>query len=154
LGYKPVYSQDAGLLDIVMLPPQEMKNPGKIYVKDSLILQNDQGLGIHVYDKTDPSHLVNKGFIRIKGNLEISLRNQHIYANSFTDLVIIDISNWSSVKEIKRIPDAFYAGSHQSVAQTYIPVPESGVYYECPQWNEGIHVGWEKDSVYQFCFNY
>src|SRR5690606_26387350 len=99
LGYKPVFTVDSSILKISVTSPQQVKNPGKIYVKGNLIFQNDLGSGIHVIDNTVPSVAANIGFIKILGNSEISIKGNMLYANSFTDLVVVDISDWQNVKE-------------------------------------------------------
>lgn len=78
MGYRAVYSQDPELLKVSFMPPQEMKRPGKIYVMGNMILQNDIGSGIHVFNKTNPSQLSKHGFIRINGNHELSVKQNHI----------------------------------------------------------------------------
>ena len=151
LGYVPVYSNDPGLLAITVDTPRAMKYPGKIYVKDNLIFQNDQGFGIHVFDKSIPSSPKNIGFISLRGNLEISIKGNYLYANSYGDLVVVDISNWRQLKEIQRIKDAFWQGRNayaQNPNYLYIPPPERDVYYKCIDPSKGILAGWTQDSIY------
>ena len=151
LGYKPVFTVDSSILKIAVTTPQPVKNPGKIYVKGNLIFQNDLGSGIHVIDNTVPSAAANIGFIKILGNSEISIKEDILYANSFTDLVVVDISDWQHVKELKRMKGAFSQGAQAGSypAYNFIPLPERGVYYECFGYNP-THVltGWVKDSVF------
>jgi hypothetical protein len=148
VGYKPVYSTDSSLLHVQATGPQPVKFAGKIYVKGNLIFQNDLGSGVHVIDNTNPASAARIGFIRIIGNSEISIKGNYLYANSFTDLVVIDISNWQNVSEVKRMPNAFSQGS-------FIPLPEHGVYYECGQfYTNKFQTGWVKDSIYSSCGYY
>lgn len=150
-GYKPVFTVDSSILEIVATSPQAVKNPGKIYVKGNLVFQNDLGSGIHVIDNTVPSAAANIGFIKILGNSEISIKGNILYANSFTDLVVVDITDWQNVKELKRIKSAFIQGAQAGgyPVYNYIPLPERGVYYECPG-SDLTHIltGWVKDSVF------
>ena len=152
LGYKPVYSNDSSLLRVQATGPQPIIFPGKIYVKGNLIFQNEIGYGIHIIDNTISSAVKPIGFIQLRGNSEMSIKGNFLYANSYTDLVIVDISNWQNITEIKRIRNAFYQGGTMN-AYNFIPLPEHNVYYECANYNIGIHVGWIRDSVYQyFCY--
>ncbi len=149
-GYKPVFTVDSSILKISATSPQAVQNPGKIYVKGNLIFQNDLGSGIHVIDNTVPSAAANIGFIKILGNSEISIKGNTLYANSFTDLVVVDIADWQNVKELKRIKGAFNQGAQAGgyPVYNYIPVPERGVYYECAGYNlTHVLTGWVKDSV-------
>ena len=153
LGYKPVYSTDPSQFRVQSMAPQPVKVAGKIYVKDNLIYQNDIGWGVHIIDNTVPSAASRIGFIRVLGNSEMSIKGNFMYVNSFSDLVVIDISNWQNVREVKRMPQAFYAGS--AGYANFIPLPEHNVYFECPgYYNDKIQTGWVKDSVTVYnCYN-
>ena len=153
-GYKPVFSVDSSILKISAVGPQPVKFPSKIYVKGNLIFQNDLGSGIHVIDNTNPSAPNPVGFIKILGNSEISIKGNMLYANSFTDLVVVDVTDWQKVKEVKRIKEAFSQGAQTGGYPSYnfIPLPEHDVYYECT-WGFGNNIthiltGWVRDSVY------
>jgi len=151
-GYKPVYSNDPSLLRIYSDLPKDVKFAGKIYVKDNYIFQNDLGYGIHVIDNNNPSQAKRVGFIHIPGNSEISIKGNFLYANSFDDLLVIDITNWRNAVEVKRFQRAFSQGN-QAQPNFYIPLPEHQVYYECLSFGNGIQTGWIKDSIYNAnCF--
>jgi hypothetical protein len=150
-GYKPVYSQDSSLLGVKTEPARSVKNPGKIYALGNLIFQNEIGEGIHIIDKSNPSLLKNIGFLRIRGNTELSIKDQFIYANSYSDLVVLNVADWMHPVEIKRVQNAFIQGVHQTY-NLYLPPPEHRVYYECINVNKGIHTGWVKDSIDYGCY--
>ena len=147
-GYKPVYSTDPALLNVKVEAPRAVTNAGKIYVKDNLIFQNDIGYGIHVIDNSNPAQPKQAGFIRVNGSSEMSIKGNFMYVNSFTSLVVADVSDWKNVKEVKRIPNAFQHGYQQGRVSFIIPPPEHKVYYECSSYYEGVHTGWVRDSVY------
>jgi Uncharacterized conserved protein len=86
-GYKPVFSSDSSLLLVRALAPQPVKYPAKIYAKGHLVFQNDLGFGIHIIDNRDPSSPVRIGFLQLRGNSEMAIKDNYLYANSFTDLV-------------------------------------------------------------------
>ena len=150
LGYVPIYSQDPAIFGIYADTPRAVKYAGKIYVKDNLIFQNDYGFGIHVIDKSDPFNPKRIGFINLKGNLEMSIKGNLLYANSYSDLVVVDITNWRNPKEIQRIKDAFVKGNeaYYTYDYTFIPLPEKGVHYQCVDFRKGALSGWQKDSIY------
>ena len=154
LGYVPIYSQDPTIYNIYADTPRAVKNAGKIYVKGNLIFQNDYGYGIHIFDKTIPTSPKKIGFINMRGNLEMSIKGNLLYANSYADLVVVDISDWNNLKEVQRIKDAFYKG-YEAATMTYVfvPPPARGVYFECPDFRKGILTGWKQDSIYNnTCF--
>jgi hypothetical protein len=146
-GYKPVFSTDTSLLRVMADTARPVKWAGKIYAMNHLILQNELGEGIHVFDNANPAAIRNMGFIRLKGNSEMSIKGSFLYANSFTDLVIVDISNWRYPKEVRRLKNAFQQGGSVSGSYMFIPPPERNVYYECTGFGTGIQTGWEKDSI-------
>ena len=156
-GYKPVFSVDSTVLKITAEGPRPVKLPAKIYVKGNLIFQNDLGTGIHVIDNSNPSAPAPIGFIKILGNSEISIKGNMLYANSFQDLVVVDLADWQNVKEMKRIKNAFQQGATAGPypRYSYVPPPEHGVYFECTEPYEVTHIltGWVRDSVYDYnCF--
>ncbi len=151
-GYKPVYTTDSSILRITADTARAVKNAGKIYVIGNLILQNEIGAGVHVLDKTIPSQIKNIGFITIKGNTEISIKEGFLYANSFADLVVINITNWRQPAEVKRIKNAFAQGNNQPGFYNFIPLPEHNVYWDCTSTRAGFQTGWVKDSIYDNCY--
>jgi len=150
LGYKPVFSDDSSLLFVKALGPQPVKFPAKIYVKGTLLFQNDLGSGIHVIDNSNPSSPNRIGFIQLRGNSEMSIKGNFLYANSFTDLVVIDVTNWQTPTEVRRIRNAFSLGNS---VRYFIPLPEHNVYYDCQYLLYGkIQTGWIRDSVERHCY--
>jgi hypothetical protein len=146
LGYKPVYSNDSSILLPRLMTPQPVQHPGKIYVKGNLIFQNEVGDGIHVIDNSDPAAARRIGYIRLLGNTEMSIKGNFLYANSYVDLVIIDVYNWRHPIQVKRLKNAFQHGMTAGI-YNFIPLPEHRVNYECPNFYAGIQTGWIKDSI-------
>ena len=156
MGYIPVYSTDQNLIRIFADGPRAMRHPGKIYVKGNLIYQNDFGYGIHVIDKSIPSNPKKIGFIQLPGNVEISIKGNTLYGNSYDDLVVLDISDWHTVKEKQRIKHAFMKGNDaRNSNYLFVRPPENQVHYECYDPSKGVLIGWKKDSVYNnTCYFY
>lgn len=90
--------------------PHELVRPGKIYTKDNYLFINEIKTGIHVIDNSDPSNPKFVAFINIPGNGDLSVRNNILYADSYTDLVAIDISDPANAKEVSRVPNVFRNG--------------------------------------------
>ncbi|WP_128547291.1 LVIVD repeat-containing protein [Larkinella soli] len=91
-------------------PPRSLVNPGKIYTKDGFLFINEIKEGIHVIDNRNPSDPKMVSFLRIPGNGDMAVRNNVLYADSYMDLVALDISNPQGVRELKRIQDVFPNG--------------------------------------------
>ncbi len=77
--------------------PQPVVNPGKMCVLGNTIFLVETEKGIHIIDNSNPSSPVNKAFINIPGNEDIAVEGNILYADCFTDLIVIDISNPNNV---------------------------------------------------------
>lgn len=84
-----------------------LEKPGKIYYKDNYLYINEIMKGIHVYNNTNPAAPQYVGFINIPGNMDMVIRGTTMYADSYLDLVGIDISNPANVKEVARLKSVF-----------------------------------------------
>lgn len=68
-------------------------NPGKIFVSPDYLFIGEEGQGIHVVDNSNPEQPLNLAFINIPGNREYFFQNDMIYAESYYDVLKIDVSN-------------------------------------------------------------
>jgi hypothetical protein len=104
----PVYMSYEDLREAVKLKvARELENPGKIYFKDGYIFINEELKGIHIIDNRNPESPENIGFIEIPGNADIAIKNNTLYADSYIDLVAIDISDVNNPEEVSRVEDIF-----------------------------------------------
>ena len=87
--------------------PQIIEQTGKIYFKDSLIFLNEPFKGIHIINNTDPSNPQKTGYIKIPGNIDMAIKNNTLYADSYIDLVAFDISNPDHIREVNRTTNVF-----------------------------------------------
>ncbi len=106
--FKPVYMSYTDLRDAVKsTPSQELNEVGKVYYKDNFIYVNEVNKGIHVIDNTNPSSPQNVSFINIPGNIDMAVKGNILYADSYIDLVAIDISNPTNIAEVNRVTEVF-----------------------------------------------
>ncbi|MCU0469788.1 MAG: hypothetical protein MUF58_14410 [Arcicella sp.] len=101
------------------LPAQDLENPGKIYVKGNYLFINDIKKGIHVIDNTNPAAPRAVSFIQILGNIDIAVKDNLLYADSYTDLVTLDITNPNAVKEVSRTNEVFTSGQVDGIWWNY-----------------------------------
>ena len=137
----PVYLSYEGLRSAVkMTTARELNNPGKIYFKDNFIFINEKMAGVHVYDVSDPTNPQNKGFIEIPGNVDIAIKDNILYADSYVDLVSIDVSSFANIKEVGRVENIFP-----------YTLPTYDTKYPVAKLDEtkGVVTGWEVKSVRQ-----
>ena len=107
-GNAPVYMSYEDLRAAVAEEPGiDLTNPGKIYFKDNYIFIVEELKGIHVYDNTDPSSPVKKSFVTLPGVIDISISGYIMYADSYIDLVVLDVQNIDNIHEVGRIKDIF-----------------------------------------------
>jgi hypothetical protein len=118
--------------------PKQLEHPGKIYFKDNYLYINENSEGVHVIDNSDPTSPVNINFIEIPGNIDIAIRGNTLYADSFIDLVAIDISDPNNPVEISRLNDAF----PNVLPAVDISLPVYGL-----DFRKGVVVGWEKKDI-------
>lgn len=120
--YKPVYSTTAEIRTVIGIQEsKEVSNPGRIYVKGDLLLINEVGKGIHLFDNSNPANPINMSFINIPGNNDMAIVGNTLYADSFIDLVAIDITNLNDAKQVARLesffdPNQFYFYNNQDNA--------------------------------------
>ena len=106
--WTPVYKTDAEMRE----PPQyqaarALKNPGKIYFYKQYMIINEEKEGIHIIDNANVQAPQNKGFIKIVGNVDIAVKGDILYADSYTDLLAINISNVLQPQLTKRTEGVF-----------------------------------------------
>lgn len=135
----PVYMSYGELRSsVVEEAPRPLNNPGKIYFKDGYIFINENKEGVHVIDNTDPTDPNNVTFIKIPGNADIAIKGNTLFADSYVDLVAIDITDLHNIKEIGRMENAF---------PYTIPPFEYGYRTESINEDEGVVVGWKVKKI-------
>ncbi|MCY7357620.1 MAG: hypothetical protein LH609_09130 [Rudanella sp.] len=87
-----------------------LQDPGKIYTKDGFLFINEIKQGIHVIDNRNPESPKVVSFIRIPGNGDMAVRNNILYADSYMDLVALDIRDVTNIRQIKRVTNVFPSG--------------------------------------------
>ncbi len=92
---------------VKMVNQQDLVKPGKIYTIGNYIFINEIMKGVHVYNNANPASPVYVGFINIPGNVDLAVKNNIMYADSYIDLVAIDITDPSKAKEVGRIKSIF-----------------------------------------------
>ncbi|SFP67836.1 LVIVD repeat-containing protein [Parafilimonas terrae] len=92
--YKPVFKTLTQVrAGIASEAAQPVKVAGKIYLYKNYIFLNEPGAGIHVIDNSDPSNPKNISFINIPGNYDLAIKGNYLYADSYSDLVVLNIAD-------------------------------------------------------------
>ncbi|PKA98930.1 hypothetical protein B0O79_2625 [Flavobacteriaceae bacterium MAR_2009_75] len=93
---------------VAISEPVPIRESGKIYAYKDYVFVNDVNLGIHILDNSNPEVPQNVAFIKLEGNNDISIKDDRLYADSYGDLVIFDISDVNNIPTAKRIENAIY----------------------------------------------
>ncbi|MDW8297335.1 MAG: hypothetical protein RMJ97_10695 [Raineya sp.] len=135
-GYKPIYASEEQVNTISYLPPRPLENPGKIYVYGSYLFVGEKGKGVHIFNNANPFNPIAVGFLEIFANNDIAIKNNYLFADNASDLVVLDIANPNEIRLVSRKTNVISDNNFQ------IP-PERG-YFECVDNKKGIVIGWEK----------
>ncbi|SIQ89042.1 LVIVD repeat-containing protein [Maribacter ulvicola] len=121
--------------------PVPVVSSGKIYAYGNYIFINDVNKGFHVIDNQNPSSPKSIAFITLEGNNDISIKDDKIYADSYGDLVIFDISDINNITIIARIVNAIYNNGIWAADAEY---PQADFYeYGAIDYDRDIIIGWE-----------
>lgn len=126
-GVKPVASRD-------------LINPGKIYFKDDYLFIVEEFEGVHIFNNQNPADPQSVGFIEIPGNVDIAIKENTLYADSYIDLVAIDISDINNPEEVSRVKGV--------LPYTLPPVDEDYRIAEVDE-EKGVITRWEIKKVRQ-----
>lgn len=133
---KPLVMSQAEFEDSVdIIVPQPIEESGKIYAYQNYIFINDKYKGVHVIDNSDPNNPQKIAFIKIAGNVDISIKDNYLYADSITDLVVLDISDIQNIEIVNRLKD---------VLRDNVVWPTADIFeWENINYEDNILVGWE-----------
>ena len=95
--------------------PREIKTAGKIYTYKKLLFINEPNVGIHIIDNRDKTNPIPKAFIRLYGNVDIAVKDGFLYADSFMDLVVLNIQDLENIKVVKRVNSTFAYDEYQII---------------------------------------
>lgn len=117
--------------------PRDIQESGKIYFKDDYIFINEPFEGIHVINNAMPASPRKVAFYEIYGNVDMAIRGDILFADSYIDLIALDISDLLNPVEVGRIENVF---------PEVLPAGEGDLPWA---WQEidrdkGVIVGWEK----------
>jgi hypothetical protein len=96
------------------------------------------GKGIHVIDNSDPANPQMVCFYEIMGNVDMAIRGNILFADSYIDLVAIDITNIDKPVEINRIENVF---------PEVVPEGDKWYPYAMVDKSKGVIVDWEVKTV-------
>ena len=107
--YEPILmSREKMEASVLMVEPQIMEEPGKIYLKDNIIFVNDKYKGFHLYNNQNPTNPFLIKFLQIPGATDIAIKGNIFYINQATDLIALTYNeNTKSILLTERIKNIF-----------------------------------------------
>jgi hypothetical protein len=133
-GKRPIYIPLSELGAIKNLPPQTIGQTGTIFLRDTLFFMLEFKKGIHVFNILDTMNTAALTFWNIPAITDFTISGNRIYADSWRDLVTIDISDLYQIKEVSRNKDTF---------QPVLYPPLYDGIFECVDESKGVLIGWQ-----------
>lgn len=118
--------------------PVEITKPGKMYFKDNFLFVNEVGKGIHVIDNSNPATPEKVVFYEIMGNVDMAISGNILFADSYIDLVSIDISDINNPKEVGRLLNIF---------PEVVPEGDRWFPYAMVDNSKGVIVDWKVETI-------
>lgn len=131
-----VISKTEFAASVDIITPRPIDESGKIYTYKDYIFINDKYEGIHVIDNSNPQQPKKISFIKIPGNVDISVKDDFLYADSLMDLVVLDISDLNNIQQVNRLKNVLYNN-------VFWPMGADIFEYEGYDYETEILVGWE-----------
>lgn len=96
--FQPVYKTKAQVkAEAKSGPAISVTNPGKLFVRGNYAFLSELDKGVHIIDFSNPAAPRNIAFVNIPGSVDLAVRGNYLYADCYTDLVTIDISDPQNV---------------------------------------------------------
>ncbi|MFX0558516.1 LVIVD repeat-containing protein [Maribacter sp. CXY002] len=119
-----------------VVSPLPINESGKIYAYKDYIFINDKYKGVHVIDNRVPSSPQKIAFIKIAGNVDISIKDDYLYADSLMDLIVLDVSDINNISIVSRM---------ENVLRDNVIWPAQADFFESGEidYATEVLVGWE-----------
>lgn len=118
--HEPVYMSWKDLRAAIKSEPaRPIAKRGKIHIRGTYLFINEPNKGIHVFDNANPAAPKALAFLNIPGNVDLAVRGNHLFADSFVDLVALDISALPAIAEVNRQVDVFPYDPYQTTDGQY-----------------------------------
>ncbi len=107
-GNKPIYLSFEDMRDgIKSIPAEDLKQTGKMYFYNNYVFVNEYLKGIHIIDNSDPSNPQNIKFVEIPGNIDMVIKDNYLYVDSYVDFVVLNINDIENIFEAFRVENVF-----------------------------------------------
>lgn len=107
--------------------PHHVMLTGKIFVKGQYILISEKGKGVHFIDNSNINAPKNMGFLQVYGNVDIAVKGNTLYLDSYNDLLFFDITDMTNPVRIGKNENIFkYNPIYTNVTKDSVAVSFKG----------------------------
>jgi len=138
MGKAPIYLPTSDLNDIGSLPAQPVIQSGPIFLIGDFFYMIETGKGIHIFDISDDQTENSLVFIKIPAVTDFTIDGNFLYADSWKDLVSLDITDIYNVILLNRTENVF--------DPFLFPQLFNGP-FECFDESKGAIIGWEDKAL-------
>lgn len=105
----PVFEKMSNVRKLMtsVLAPQPLEQTGKIYIFKDFLFINEPMKGIHIFNNANPANPTALSFLSIPGNVDMAVKDNVLYADSYVDLLTFDLSNPANPTLLHRIEETF-----------------------------------------------
>ncbi len=117
---------------VALTNPTTIGTSGKIYIVNNLLFINELHKGFHIYNNSDPTNPRLLKFLEAPGSTDLAIRENMIYINQATDLIVVQYNEGSSDVSLKK-----------RIANTFPPLrsPDGFDAYDIPE--NSVVVDWK-----------
>lgn len=126
-------------------PPKEYNEAGKIIQYGDHLFINEPNEGIHIVNNADPLAPENLLFINLPGSKDMVVIENHLYADMYSALVVLDISDLENPVLIDdfTVEDVFFHNPYDVIPLSFSSQNFTYFKYENIDNSKGIVTGWE-----------
>lgn len=129
-------------MDITATEPRNLAQAGKIYIYQEYLFIVESGAGIHIINNANPAAPQNVAFLPVAGCVDVAVRNDMLYVDSFYDLLAFDLGDPSKPALSCRINDAFDFDNWTLIGGYSTDLPFTELDPE-----KGVIVGWTQKEI-------
>jgi hypothetical protein len=135
VSYEPIFMSydEFRSIPVQLQSPRPLEKVGKIYFYNRYLFVNEINKGIHIINNANPANPIQVGFLNVVGNVDMAISGNILYADSYTDLLVIDMTVVTNPQLLQRIQNTF---NKQIFGDNGYADP-----------NYGIVVGWKEKEV-------
>ena len=121
---KPIIKSLAEIrADIKVTSARATNSDGEIYVAGNYLYYIAQKSGVHIFDNTNPASPKNIAFIKLQGVHDIAIKGNYLFADNYSDLVVLNISNLTNVQIVKFVENSIPYNAEYPQGITYLDYP-------------------------------